>query len=240
MLFQPLRNRQIIVAGGASGIGAAIIESLLSEEAEVIISYRSNIEGAAAFTGRATIVQADLSSAEERTRVLDAAPNVYGLVVLAGDPVRMAAGTSPEVTMRQSHENNYLGPMLLAREAAARMRNAKQAGSIVLFATMQAVALFPQSTAYAAAKAALTHGARILAMESRDANIRVNVVSPGITQAGMALPSIAAGKYNRYLENGTIPRFGRAEDIARAVRLFLEPDNYITGQVLCVDGGITL
>jgi len=71
-------------------------------------------------------------------------------------------------------------------------------------------------------------------------NIRVNAVAPGATAAGMAEASIRAGKYDEYLEKGVIPRFGRPEDIARAVRFLLEPDNYITGQVLTVDGGLTL
>ncbi len=105
---------------------------------------------------------------------------------------------------------------------------------------MQAAALFPGSTVYAGAKAALQQAARILAKECRALDIRVNVVSPGVTAAGMAEASIAAGKYDRFLADGVIRRFGRAEDVARAVRFFLEPDNYVTGQVLSVDGGITL
>jgi NAD(P)-dependent dehydrogenase (short-subunit alcohol dehydrogenase family) len=106
---------------------------------------------------------------------------------------------------------------------------------------MQAVALFPGSTAYAAGKAALLHAARILAKECRGRqNVRVNVIAPGVMQAGMAEASIASGKYDRFLQEGTIARFGRAEDVARAVRFFLEPDNYVTGQVLSVDGGMTL
>jgi NAD(P)-dependent dehydrogenase (short-subunit alcohol dehydrogenase family) len=83
--------------------------------------------------------------------------------------------------------------------------------------------------------------ARILAKECRGpVNIRVNVIAPGVTAAGMAEASIASGKYNRYIDEGTIPRFGRAADVARAVRFFLEPDSYVTGQVLTVDGGLTL
>ena len=146
-----------------------------------------------------------------------------------------------EDQMRASHEANYLGPLLLARETAELMKSAGEAGSIVLFSTMQGVALFPGSTAYAGAKAALIHGARLLAKELRGkTNIRVNVIAPGIIDAGMAQPSIAAGKYDRYLEDGTLGRFGRPQDIARTVRFLLEPDNYITGQVIGVDGGITL
>ena len=68
----------------------------------------------------------------------------------------------------------------------------------------------------------------------------MNVNSPGVNQAGMAEASIASGKYTKYLEDDVIPRYGRAEDVACAVRFFLEPDNYITGQVLTVDGGLTL
>ena len=161
--------------------------------------------------------------------------------MLAGDPARIADPAQTEAAMLRSHEVNYLGPILLAREAAERMAAASTPGAIVLISTMQANALFAGSTAYAAQKAALQIAARILAKERRGAaNIRVNVVSPGVTAAGMAEASIAAGKYDRFIQENVIARFGRAEDIARAVRFFLEPDNYITGQVLCVDGGMTL
>ena len=56
----------------------------------------------------------------------------------------------------------------------------------------------------------------------------------------MARASVDAGKYDPYIERGVVPRFGRPEDVAKAVRLLLEPDSYITGQVLTVDGGLTL
>jgi pteridine reductase len=102
---------------------------------------------------------------------------------------------------------------------------------------MQAVAPFPGSINYAAPKAALLHAARILAQQWK--NTRVNVVAPGATTAGMAASSVQSGKYDRYVESATIPRFGRAEDVARAVRFLLEPDNYINGQTLVVDGGLT-
>src|SRR4029077_15561902 len=138
-----------------------------------------------------------------------------------GDPARVAQGADPLQAMVRSHESNYLGPVLIAREAAERMKAAGTSGAIVLLATMQAVALFPGSTAYAAQKAALIHAARILAKECRGpANIRVNVVCPGVTAAGMAEASIASGKYDRFKNEGIIPRFGRAEDVARAVRFF--------------------
>lgn len=236
-----LREREIVLAGGSGGLGSAVCELLAVEGPRLVVSYRANRERAERLQDRAQIVQADLSAESDRQRLLDAAPELYGLVVFAGDPSRVTAGADPRDAMLQSHEVNYLGPILLAREAAERMKAAGVPGAIVLIGTMQAGALFPGSTAYAAQKAALVHAARILAKECRGpANIRVNVVSPGVTAAGMAQASIASGKYERYLKDGVIPRYGRAEDVARAVRFFLEPDSYVTGQVIGVDGGMGL
>ncbi|MGH9662191.1 MAG: SDR family NAD(P)-dependent oxidoreductase [Bryobacteraceae bacterium] len=222
-----LEGRQIVLAGGTGGLGSATAELLAAHGARLIVSGKTRGD-----------VTADLTRDSDRRRLLDAAPDLYGVVVFTGDPVRIAG---VEEAMRRSFDVNFAGPILLAREAAERMKAASTPGAIVLLATMQAGALFPNSTAYAAPKAALVHAARILARECRGpANIRVNVVSPGVTEAGMAQASLAAGKYNRFLDEGIIPRFGRAFDVARAVRFFLEPDCYVTGQVLTVDGGLTL
>ncbi len=222
-----------MLAGGAGGIGSAAAESLAAEGARVIVSYRSR--------PRPGAMQADITRAEDRKRLLDAAPHLYGLVVLAGEPARVKEPSELEEAMRRSCAVNYAGPILLAREAADRMRASQTEGAIVLMGTMQAAALFPGSTAYAGPKAALAHAARILARECRGpANIRVNVVHPGVTEAGMALTSIAAGKYDRYRDEGIVHRFGRAEDVARVIRFLLEPDSYVTGQQISVDGGITL
>jgi NAD(P)-dependent dehydrogenase (short-subunit alcohol dehydrogenase family) len=216
---------EIRLAGGAGGLGSVTATLLEAEGAQVVISSRHRG------------LRADITKTADRKWLLDAVPKLYGLVVFAGTPAR---GPSEDM-MRQSHEVNYEGPILLARAAAERMKASGVPGAIVLFSTMQAIALFPGSTAYSGEKAALLHSARILAKECRGAsNIRVNVIAPGVMAAGMAEASIASGKYERYISDGVIPRYGRAEDVARAVRFFVEPDNYITGQVLSVDGGITL
>jgi NAD(P)-dependent dehydrogenase (short-subunit alcohol dehydrogenase family) len=236
-----LRGKQIVLAGGAGGLGAATTRLLAEEGAELTVSYRENAKRAEALSGVARIVRADFANAEDRTRLLDAAPEIYALVVFSGNPARAGDASELEQAMRCSYEANFAGPILLAREAAARMRARTAPGAIVLFGTMQAIGLFAGSTAYAAQKAALVHAARILAKEGRGSvNIRVNAICPGVMAAGMAETSIASGKYQHYVTDGIIPRYGAAEDIARAVRFFLESDNYITGQVLTVDGGLTL
>jgi NAD(P)-dependent dehydrogenase (short-subunit alcohol dehydrogenase family) len=239
--IESLKGRQILLAGGAGGLGSAIAVALIEEGALVTVSYRSQRERAEEWLRAAAVVQADLGKQPDRERLLASAPHLYGLVVLAGDPARVSDPAHAEAAMLRSHEINYLGPILLAREAAERMKTAGTPGSIILVSTMQANALFPGSTAYAAQKAALQHAARILAKECRGASgIRVNVVGPGVMDAGMARASIASGKYDRFIKENAIARFGRAQDVAKAVRFLLEPDNYITGQVLCVDGGIAL
>jgi NAD(P)-dependent dehydrogenase (short-subunit alcohol dehydrogenase family) len=224
-----LERKQIVVAGGSGGLGSAVTELLETEGAELIVGYRTRPPQGGG-------VKADLRRSEDRDRLLDSAPELYGLVVLAGDPARVGSAAELEAAMRRSWESNYLGPVLLARDAAARMRAKGSEGAIVLISSMQAVAVFENSTAYAGAKSALINAARVLAKECRgDTNIRVNVMD-----AGMARSSIAAGKYARYIDEGAIPRYGAATDVARAVRFFLEPDNYVTGQVLTIDGGLTL
>ncbi|HUQ93518.1 MAG TPA: SDR family oxidoreductase [Bryobacteraceae bacterium] len=237
---QTLNGLEIVLAGGSGGLGSATCRLLAAEGARLTVSYYAGVERAQKLAGLAEILQADLVNPEHRVRILNAAPNIYGLVIFAGDPARVKNAADFETMALRSQEINYLAPMMLARETAARMQASKMEGSIVLFSTMQAVHLFPGSTVYAAAKASLQHAARILAKEFRQTNIRVNVIAPGVTNAGMAEASIAAGKYDHFLSSGIVHRFGRAADVARAVRFLLEPDNYITGQILSVDGGATL
>jgi NAD(P)-dependent dehydrogenase (short-subunit alcohol dehydrogenase family) len=166
--------------------------------------------------------------------------------IFAGDPARAAPGAVESVAaemerLELSWKVNFQGPYHLARLAAQQMAAQKSAGSIVLVTTMQAVVPFARSAAYSSPKAALAHAARVLAHEfGGKANISVNVVAPGVTDAGLAAASVSGGKYERFLRDGIVPRYGRAEDVARVVRLLLEPDGYITGQVITVDGGLTL
>jgi 3-oxoacyl-[acyl-carrier protein] reductase len=234
-MSENLRGLEIVLAGGTGGLGSETARLLATEGARLVVGYKSDSARAAALAGVATLVQADLTVAEDRDRLLSAAPALYGLVVFSGQPARS------DEQLEESLEVNLVAPLRLAREAASRLRATSTHGAIVLLSTMQTSAVFSNSTPYAAPKAALVHAARILAKECRGpADIRVNVISPGVNDAGMARASIARGKYAPYLEDGSIARYGHALDVARAVRFLLEPDNYITGQVLTVDGGLTL
>ncbi len=246
-----LAGRVCVLAGGSGGIGTVLARALHAEGAPLVIGYRRARERAEALAAElradggasVAVVGGDLAREQTRDALLAAARTLgesYGLVVLAGDPARPAAGAATQAEIETSLADNYVGPVLLARRFASERAGAG-GGAIVLLSTMQGVALFEGSLAYGVPKAALIHAARLLAKEHGGAaQVRVNVVAPGVTAAGMAEASIRAGKYDRFIDGGVVHRFGRPEDVARAIRFFLEPDNYVTGQILTVDGGLTL
>lgn len=241
-----MKGKSIILAGGSGGLGACLAESLAERGAIPVIGCRSNRQRAEAVAKTISekyrvpvpVVSGDVLDTGVREELFAQARQagpLYGLVPLLGNPARVPIEKATEHDIVESMRVNYIGPVLLARDFAAAA--GEQDAAIVFISTMQAVGVFPGSTVYAAPKAALVHTARILAKQWK---IRVNVVAPGVNNAGMAAESVKSGKYDAFIEKKAVPRFGRPEDVARAILFFLEPDNYVTGQVVTVDGGLTL
>src|SRR5262245_400343 len=232
--------KTVIFAGGSGGLGAVAVRAAASRGYKPVIGYLSNHERAKALSDELGVlaVAGDIANPVVRAEIIQTAAGVgelYGLVVLTGAPARIPIEKASAEDLLQSMNVNFVGPVLLTRDFAAALGD--RDGSVVLLSTMQGVGVFPGSTTYAAPKAALIHAAKILA---RQWKVRINVVAPGVNAAGMAEQSVRSGKYDSFLERQVIPRFGRPEDIARAILFFLAPDSYVTGQVLTVDGGLTL
>ena len=189
-----LAGRAIIVAGGTGGLGAALVALLAREGVELIVGYQAKRERAdslrdaieAQFGRKILLVKGDLSDPEIRDDYMNAAKKLAaerrsilsGIVIFPGDPARVAFEALDQKAMETSLAANYVGPVLLAKEMGEFMERA-EGGSVVLLASMQAVAAFPSSLNYAAPKAALVHAARILAQQW--SRVRVNVVAPGAT-----------------------------------------------------------
>ena len=248
-----LAGRVVLVAGGTGGLGAATVMLLARDGATVVAGYRSDHPRAealkqavrAGFGREIHLVEGDISDPAARARYVEVADSIgeglYAMACFTGDPARVKFDEATDEDLHDSFQKNYVAPVLLAREAASRIRKRGREGAIVLVSTMQAVAAFESSINYAGPKTALMQAARVMAKQwGGPGGIRVNVIAPGVNRAGMAVKSIESGKYDFYVEQKIIPRFGRPEDAARVVRLLVEPDNYITGQVITVDGGLTL
>ena len=248
-----LAGRVILLAGGTGGLGAATAALLVTEGAYPILGYHTNRGRAElvqqrlqdTYSGPVGLIQSDLRDAEGRKRFVNDALRVRdridGLVVFTGDPARSKTADLESPAFQEALDQNTVAPLLLARDVALAMRERAARGAIVLFSSMQGAYPFEGSLGYGTAKAALIHGAKVLAKDfGGPSGINVNVVAPGVTTVGMARASVDSGKYDPMIDRGVISRFGRPEDVARVVRLLIDPDAYITGQVIVVDGGLTL
>ena len=248
-----LKGRVILIAGGTGGLGSATAALLARDGATVVVGFRKDRDRAEAlkqaieahYGTSIHLVEGDIADAEARLRYVETADRLsdglYAMICFTGNPARVKFDDVTDADLQASMQENYIAPVLLAREAATKIQAHKREGAIVLFSTMQAIVPFDSSINYAAPKTALIQAAKIMAKQWGGADgIRVNVIAPGVNRAGMALQSIESGKYDFFIKQNIIPRFGRPEDVARVVRLLVESDNYLTGQVITVDGGLTL
>jgi len=247
-----LDGKSVLIAGATGGLGRAIAQALSVHRCSLMLVHRNGGERtdalkAALKNSKASFsfYECDFSKADEINDAIeiffDQQKEPYALINLIGDPARVDWQKAQIHHMQDSFLKNASAPLHSAKEFGLRLKKKSISGAIVLFSSMQGLYPFENSLYYGVGKAALIHGAKILAKDlAGDPFVRVNVIAPGVNQAGMAEESIAKGKYEKYVDQKIIPRYGKASDIASVTLFLMDPSLYMTGQVILYDGGMSL
>lgn len=240
-----LEGKVAIISGGTTGIGLAIAQRFVTEGAHVFIFGRrgTQLDAAAKLIGHnVTAIQADAAKLDDLDQVAAAARKEKGTVDIIVSNAGFTEQASIEAITPEHFDKAFdlmaRGPVFLVQKLLPLMT---RGGSIVLVSSAMHLMGIPGHTAYAAAKAALRSYARTWAAEFKDRGIRVNVLSPGVTDTPILdSQSAARGELvNMYQSMIPIGRLARAEETASAA-LFLASDqsSYMTGADLMIDGGI--
>jgi len=249
--MKELKDKVVIVTGGTSGIGRAAARSFAERGAKVIITGRRAGPLKEAMNDHPNIagLTADVSVPADAARTINETLNAWGRVDIlvnnagAGAILPMADATAEKIA--SIFAVNVLGPSLLS--AAALPYLAATKGAIVNVSSTLGHKPTAGLSHYAASKAALDHLTRCWALELAPQGVRVNAVAAGPTETGaltgmMGLsPEQAEAVKERERERIPLKRRGNPEEVARWIVSLADPaSEWVTGQVITVDGGLGL
>lgn len=230
-----LDGRTILITGAARRIGRVIALRAASEGARVIIHYhgsKAEARATAEECGNATTLRANLESVAEIERLFAEAGPIDALVNNAGrfttiDPLEIT-----EADWDFIHSVNLKATFFCCQQAARGML-ARNGGRIVNISSLGGIRPWSHNAHYCASKAGVIMMTRALA-KSFAPKVTVNSVAPGVILFGEP-----DSRVRRLIERTPACRPGTPEEIADAVMYFLTASNFITGQVLAVDGGLS-
>ena len=245
-----MKDRVAIVTGGSRGIGRAIAVALAEAGAKVVINYAGNQKAAEeteamcqAAGGEVLVVKGDVSLKEDCENLVKETMDAYGRVDIL---VNNAGIVKDNLLMRMEEEDfdqvistNLKGTFLMMK-AVSRIMMKQRYGRIINMSSVSGIMGNAGQVNYSASKGGVVSMTKSFAREIATKGVTVNAVAPGFINTDMT-----AGMGDGILEEmkKTIPTktVGEPEDIANAVKFFAQEESkYITGQVLCVDGGMCM
>ncbi len=239
-----------LITGASRGIGRACAVRLAADGYTVVINYsHSEAEALAALEeiraagGDGMICKADVSNPEEVREMVTLVDKTYGQIDLL---VNNAGVVKDEYLLMMNPDTldkclslNVKGYFFCAQAVALKMFRKKRGVILNMSSVSGELALAGQSV-YSATKGAVNSMTRVLAKELSPKGIRVNAIAPGFIETDM-IRALPEEKKAEYLANIPLRRFGKAEEVAAAVSaLASDAFSYMTGQIVTLDGGISL
>jgi NAD(P)-dependent dehydrogenase (short-subunit alcohol dehydrogenase family) len=241
------QDKVVVVTGGTSGIGLAAAKAFADEGAWVFITGRRQDALDAAVRqvgGRITGVRGDMANLGDIDRLYDAVQREHAQIDVvfanAGGGTFAPLGAITEDHYRETFDTNVKGVLFTVQKALPLLRDG---ASIVLTGSTTGISGTPAFSVYAATKAAVRNFARNWILDLKDRHIRVNTISPGVTETAGLDALFGGGDQAARTKDelaALIPagRIGQPEEIAQAV-LFLASDaaSFVNGVELFADGG---
>jgi 3-oxoacyl-[acyl-carrier protein] reductase len=244
-----LKGKKALVTGGSRGIGKATALLLARKGTDVAINYVSNDQAAKEVSGqiealgrRTLVLQGDVGDPRQVEAVFANIRERWGgLDVLVNNAGGRCDGPLLEVDdadWQRALDVHLLGTVRCCRLALPAMIENGE-GVVVNISSTAGLRGVRNIAAYGTVKAAVPHLTRCLAMEVSDHNVRVNCVAPGITDTDFH--SVTPPEFIKHSVDNRVPlhRVGRPEEVAQAV-VFLVENDYVTGETVTVDGGLTM
>ena len=238
-------GKSIVITGGTSGMGLVTAKLLLADGARVLVTGRNEeaLDPARQELGpNALVVKSDASSLNDMDTLAARVKSEFGsldaLLVCAGLTRFVPFGKMTEEVYDEVLAVNAKGPYFTVQKLAPIM---SKGSAVVIITSVANVLGQPMISAYAASKAALRSMVRSLAQELLPSGIRVNAVSPGPIDSGIlekVMPKEQAEQTKKRMTGeNPMKRFGRPEEVAKALVFLAFEATYTTGAELVVDGG---
>lgn len=245
-----LKGKTAVVTGGSRGIGRAIALELASCGANVAVNYTRNSAAADAVVDEikamgtlGIAVKADVSIASEVENLVNEVLNTLGSIDIL---VNNAGITRDNLIIRMTEKefddviNTNLKGVFICTKAVSKVMIKQKSGKIINVSSVVGIVGNSGQSNYAAAKAGIIGFTKSMAKELAKRNINVNAVAPGFIQTDMT--SVLSDKVKEeFINSIPLMRIGKPEDIAKGVAfLSSEYSDYITGQVINIDGGMVM